>query len=138
MQDNLAIMFDGRIGQLEQMQEQRAQGYQLLLEGYEATARETSKLFEAKVYDYIDRQTLDSMQKTQRLVHDQVGAQRKDSETMIVRLGNNIQNALQKVQQQMTADIEFYQNDAAQKSIRLKNDIIQRNNEQMEEQVQAV
>ena len=43
---------------------------------------------------------------------------------MIVRLGNNIQNALQKVQQQMTADIEFYQNDAAQKSIRLKNDII--------------
>ena len=46
------------------MQEQRASGYQLLLEGYEATARERSKLFEAKVYDYVDRQTLDSLQKS--------------------------------------------------------------------------
>ena len=55
MQDNMAIMFDGRISALEQMQEQRAQGYSLLLEGYEATSRETSRLFEAKLYDYVDR-----------------------------------------------------------------------------------
>lgn len=55
MQDNLAIMFDGRLSSLEQMQEQRASGYQLLLEGYENTAKETAKLFEAKLYDYVDR-----------------------------------------------------------------------------------
>ena len=61
MQDNLATMFDGRISTLEQMQEQRAAGYQQLLEGYEATAKETSRLFEAKFYDYIDRQTLDTL-----------------------------------------------------------------------------
>ena len=87
-------MFDGRISALEQMQEQRAQGYQLLLEGYENTSKESSKLFEAKVYDYIDRQTLDAMQKTQRLLHDSIGSQRKDTETMVVKLGANIQDAL--------------------------------------------
>ena len=63
MQDNLTTMFDGRIAALEQMQEQRAQGYQLLLEGYEATSRENTRLFEAKTYDYVDRQTLDTLQK---------------------------------------------------------------------------
>ena len=63
MQDNLTTMFDGRIAALEQMQEQRAQGYQLLLEGYEATSRENTRLFEAKTHDYVDRQTLDTLQK---------------------------------------------------------------------------
>jgi len=54
-QDNLTTMFDQRISTLEQMQEQRASGYEVLLQGYEATAREQSKLFEAKLYDYVDR-----------------------------------------------------------------------------------
>ena len=98
-QDNLSTLFEGRIATLEKMQEQRASGYQLLLEGYEATARERSKLFEAKMYDYIDRQTLDSLQKSQRLVHDSIGAQRRDFEGMIVKLGNNIQVALKELQE---------------------------------------
>jgi len=110
----------------------------LLLEGYEASAREQIKLFEAKVFDYVDRQTLDTLQKAQRLVHDSVGAQRRDFEAMVVKLGENIQRALSELQQQTQVDFNFYQNDTAQKAVRLRNEILLKNEEQLRDHVKAV
>lgn len=86
----------------------------------------------------MDRQTLDTLQKVQRLVHDSIGSQRKDFEKMVVRLGTNIQEALADLQNQTNDEIRFYATTQEQNGLTLKNDLKKENHIQLELQIKAI
>lgn len=87
-------MFEDRITALEKMQESRAKGFSTLLDGYETQHSEAMNLFRTQIYGYVDKQTADVLDKSSKLTNTSMNTHRNDFETMLVKLGENIQNAL--------------------------------------------
>ena len=98
MQDNIGRRFEDRIAVLESMQEQRASGFTQLLEAFEAQQTENHNSLQARVFAHVDRNTLDALQRSQDHTNEIMKSARADTESMLKRLGANMQTALEKVQ----------------------------------------
>lgn len=98
MQENIGRRFEDRISVLETMQEQRASGFSQLLEAFEAQQTENHNALQARVFAHVDKNTLDALQRSQDHTSELLKSARDDTESMLRRLGANMQQALEKVQ----------------------------------------
>lgn len=86
------------------MQEKRAAGFTQLLEGYEAKSEEANKMVRASIFAHVDKNTLDALRRSQEHTNESLKSMRQDTETMLRRLGANMQQALEGIQHSTQQD----------------------------------
>jgi len=111
MTQKIGDRFESRISNLEKIQDNRVSGLAQLLEGYETAQKEQFNLLQNKVYAFVDDQTSDCLQKATDHINESIVLHRKDLESMMKRLGNNIQTALNDMQRNLKEDIDVVKED---------------------------
>ena len=67
--------------------------------------KENENLNFKRIFDYVDKQTVDVLQKSQRMLSESLTKSREDIDNVILKLGNSIQGGLQEVQKQFEQEL---------------------------------
>ena len=67
------------------------------MEAFEAQQTENHNSLQARVFAHVDKNTLDALQRSQDHTNEMLKSARADTESMLRKLGANMQTALEKV-----------------------------------------